>query len=413
MSSILIRNIKTLLQADPKGEARTIAKGAAMATIPQINDAFLLIEDHKIVAYGSMDDCPDRADRLIDGAGRMVMPAWCDSHTHIVYAGSRETEFVDRINGLTYEQIAERGGGILNSAQRLEKASESELLEAAFGRLEEVIAMGTGAIEIKSGYGLSVEAELKMLRVIRRLRGMTDATVKATFLGAHAVPTIYKNNRAEYIRLITDEMLPRIAKEGLAEYCDVFCDKGFYTVEETDLILKAALKFGLKPKIHANELDVSGGVQVGVANGAVSVDHLERITRTEIDCLLQSNTMPTALPGTSFFLKIPYAPARDMIDAGLPLCLASDYNPGSTPSGNMPLVWSLGCIQMRLTPEEALNAITLNGAAAMEIADTHGSIAVGKFANIIISKPVSSLAFLPYSYGSNWVEKVILRGREV
>jgi imidazolonepropionase len=410
MSSILIKNIKTLLQADPKGAPRTIARGSEMAHVPQINDAYLLIENHRIAAYGSMDDCPDRADKTIDAAGRMVLPAWCDSHTHIVYAAGREGEFVDRINGLTYEQIAERGGGILNSAQRLQQTSEDDLLQSAFARLQEVVAMGTGAIEIKSGYGLSVDAEIKMLRVIRRLRGMTDATVKATFLGAHAVPTEYKNNRAAYIKLITDEMLPRIAKENLAEYCDVFCDKGFYTVEETDLILKAALKFGLKPKIHANELDVSGGVQVGVANGAISVDHLERITRTEIDCLLQSNTMPTALPGTSFFLRIPYAPARDMIDAGLPVCLATDYNPGSTPSGNMPFVWSLGCIQMRLTPEEALNAITLNGAHAMEIADTHGSISVGKLANIIVTKPVSSLAFLPYSYGSNWVETVILRG---
>lgn len=399
-----------MLQTDSAAAPRSIVKGKDMAIVPQIHDAYLRIENHRIAAFGSMDDCPDRADLIIDGSGRLVLPAWCDSHTHIVYAGSRETEFVDRINGLTYEEIAARGGGILNSAQRLQAASESELLDAAFARLQEVIAMGTGAIEIKSGYGLTVDAEIKMLRVIRRLRGMTDATVKATFLGAHAVPTIYKNNRAEYIRLITDEMLPRIAKENLAEYCDVFCDKGFYTVEETDLILKAALKFGLKPKIHANELEVSGGVQVGVANGAISVDHLERITRTEIDCLLQSDTMPTALPGTSFFLRIPYAPVRDMIDAGLPVCLASDYNPGSTPSGNMPFVWSLGCIQMRLTPEEGLNAITLNGARAMEISDTHGSIAVGKLANIIITKPVASLAFLPYAYGSNWVEKVILKG---
>ncbi len=411
MRSLLITNIKNLLQADT--QLRLVARGVEMQNIYNIPNAFLLIEGERIARFGAMTDCPDRADQIIDAQDGLVLPAWCDSHTHIVYAGSRETEFVDRINGLTYEQIAERGGGILNSAQRLAEASEDELLESAFARLMEVQSFGTGCIEIKSGYGLSVVSELKMLRVIQRLKTMTRQTIKATFLGAHAVPTIYKNDRNAYINLIINEMLPQIADEGLADYVDVFCDKGFYTVPETDKILKAAAQFGLKPKIHANELEVSGGVQVGVANSAVSVDHLERITQTEIDCLLQSNTMPTALPGTSFFLRIPYTPARQIIDAGLPLCLASDYNPGSTPSGKMPFVFSLGCIQMRLTPEEALNALTLNGAAAMELSAEYGSLAVGKFANFIITKKVSSLAFLPYSYGSDWIKTVVIKGEVV
>ena len=411
MRSLLITNIKNLLQADT--HLRLVARGAEMKNICDIPNAFLLVEGERIARFGEMTDCPDRADQIIDAQDGLVLPAWCDSHTHIVYAGSREAEFVDRINGLTYEEIAERGGGILNSAQRLAEASEDELLESAFSRLMEVQSFGTGCIEIKSGYGLSVASELKMLRVIQRLKTMTRQTIKATFLGAHAVPTLYKNDRNAYIDLITNKMLPQIADEGLADYVDVFCDKGFYTVPETDKILKAAAQFGLKPKIHANELEVSGGVQVGVANGAISVDHLERITQTEIDCLLQSNTMPTALPGTSFFLRIPYTPARQIIDAGLPLCLASDYNPGSTPSGKMPFVFSLGCIQMRLTPEEALNALTLNGAAAMELSEEYGSLGVGKFANFIITKKVSSLAFLPYSYGSDWIEKVFIKGEVV
>ena len=406
----LIRNIQTLFNAET--QPRNVARGADMGVVPRLDDAYILVEEDKIVGFGEMKNCPERADIVIDAAGGCVLPAWCDSHTHIVYAGSREGEFVDRIKGMSYEEIAERGGGILNSANRLANTSEDDLLAAAFGRLQEITRLGTGCVEIKSGYGLSTESELKMLRVIRRLKTMTDVEIKASFLGAHAIPMAYKQNRTAYIDLLVNEMLPLVAGEGLADYCDVFCDKGFYTVEETDRILKAAAKYGLKPKIHANELAVSGGVQVGVANGAVSVDHLERVTAAEIDCLLQSNTMPTVLPGTSFFLHIPYAPVRDMITAGLPVCLASDYNPGSTPSGNMPFVWSLGCIQLRMTPEEALNAITINGAAAMELSADYGSIAVGKKANLIITKPVPSLAFMPYSYGSNWISKVLIKGKE-
>ena len=406
----LIRNIQTIFNAET--QPRTVVRGADMAVLPILNDAYILIKGQQIIAFGEMKDCPERADIVIDAHGGTVLPAWCDSHTHIVYAGSRETEFVDRIKGLSYEEIAERGGGILNSARRLAATTEDDLLEAAYGRLQEITRLGTGCVEIKSGYGLSTESELKMLRVIRRLKGMTDVEIKATFLGAHAIPAIYKQNRTAYIDLLVNEMLPLVEGEGLADYCDVFCDKGFYTVEETDRILKAAAKYGLKPKIHANELAVSGGVQVGVANDAVSVDHLERVTAVEIDCLLQSNTMPTVLPGTSFFLNIPYAPVRDMINAGLPVCVASDYNPGSTPSGNMPFVWSLACIQLRMTPEEALNAMTINGAAAMELAANYGSIAVGKVANLILTKPVPSLAFMPYSYGSNWVNKVFIKGKE-
>ncbi len=408
-TTLLIKNIKILLQADET--PRFVAKGAAMSEVPQIENAWILSENGIIKDFGAMQNCPERADEIIDATGKLVLPTWCDSHTHIVYAGSREAEFEMRIKGKTYEEIAAAGGGILNSAERLQKASENELFEAAWNRLQEVRSMGTGAIEIKSGYGLTVDAELKMLRVIRRLREKTDMTIKATFLGAHAIPRDFKQNRAGYISLIIDEMLPNIAAENLADYCDVFCDEGFYTVAETDKILKAAAKYGLKPKIHANELAISGGVQVGVANHAVSVDHLERISQTEIDCLLQSETMPTALPGTSFFLRIPYTPVRDLIDAGLPVCLASDYNPGSTPSGKMPFVFALGCIQMRLTPEEALNAITLNGAKAMEISNSHGSLACGKTASFIITKPVASLAFLPYAYGSDWIERVIIKGK--
>jgi imidazolonepropionase len=409
MSNLLIKNIKTLLQADEI--ARTVAKGKQMSEVPQLENAWVLSENGLITDFGAMETCPERADAVIDATGKLVLPTWCDSHTHIVYAGSREAEFEMRIKGKTYEEIAANGGGILNSAQRLQNTSENDLFAAAWQRLQEVRSMGTGAIEIKSGYGLTLDAELKMLRVIRRLREKSDMCIKATFLGAHAIPTNYKQNRGAYIDLLINEMLPNIAAEGLADYCDVFCDEGFYTVDETDKILKAAAKYGLKPKIHANELAISGGVQVGVRNKAVSVDHLERISADEIACLLQSETMPTALPGTSFFLRIPYAPVRDMIDAGLPVCLASDYNPGSTPSGKMPFVFSLACIQMRLTPEEALNAITLNGAKAMEIADSHGSLARGKIANFIVTKPVSSLAFLPYAYGSDWIEEVIIKGK--
>lgn len=405
MSSLLIRNIKSLVQASP-----TLVKGAAMAQLPLIENAFLLADAGRIQDIGPMARCPERADTIIDVTGRFVLPSWCDSHTHLVFAASREEEFVDRIKGLSYEEIAKRGGGILNSARKMQDAPEETLLEAAWQRLQEVIGLGTGAIEIKSGYGLTLESELKMLRVIQSLKKRSPIPIKATFLGAHAIPEAYKTNRTAYLDLIIEKMLPIVAEEHLAEYCDVFCDKGFFTVEETERILKAAWGFGLKPKIHANELDCSGGVQVGIANRAISVDHLERIGEAEIDALLQSDTLPTLLPSCAFFLGIPYAPARKMIDAGLPVVLATDYNPGSSPSGNMPFVVALACIQMKMLPEEAIHAATVNGAKAMELEQDYGSITVGKVANLCITKPMNSLAYLPYAFGSDLIEGIILNG---
>ncbi len=407
--SLLIRNIHTLVQATHT--APELSRGAAMAQLPQLHHAWLLLEDTKIAAFGTMDSCPERADTVLDATGRFVFPSWCDSHTHIVFAASREEEFVDRIRGLTYEQIAERGGGILNSARRMQDATEDALFAGAWGRLQEVIGYGTGAIEIKSGYGLTVESEMKMLRVIRRLREVSPIPIRATFLGAHAIPAIYKNDRNAYIDLIIHEMLPRVAAENLADYCDVFCDRGFYTVPETARILEAAWKYGLKPKIHANELDYSGGVQVGVANRAISVDHLEYTGEAEINALLDSATLPTLLPSCAFFLGIPYAPARKMIDAGLPVVLASDYNPGSTPAGRMSFVVAVACIKMKMLPEEAIQAATLNGAYALEWADQYGSITPGKVANVFITKPMPSLAFLPYSFAHDLVDTVILAGK--
>ena len=408
--SILIKNIATLVQVEQHA-AKWVA-GKAMKDLPVLNDAYLLITDGRIDDFGKMQDCPKVSDAtdIIDAKGKMVFPCWCDSHTHIVYAGSREQEFVYRIKGMTYEEIAQQGGGILNSAQRLQQANEEELYEAAWLRLQEVISYGTGAIEIKSGYGLCYEAELKMLRVIRRLKQNSDATIKATFLGAHAIPLPFINNRQGYISEIIERMLPDIAAEGLADYIDVFCDTGFFTVPETAQILEAGARFGLKPKIHANELAISGGVQVGVQHQALSVDHLERMGQEEIDCLLGTTTMPTLLPGTAFFLNIPFGPARKMIDAGLPVALATDYNPGSTPSGRMSFVLSLACLKMGMLPEEAINAATINGAYAMELSHTHGSICKGKVANVFITQPIPSIAFMPYAYGSNVVETVILNG---
>lgn len=407
--TLLIRNIKTLVQAET--HPRSVVKGADMAVLPTVHDAFLLIENERIAAFGPMAQCPAHADQVLDASGRMVFPCWCDSHTHIVYAASREEEFVDRIRGLTYEEIAARGGGILNSARRLRETSEDALYESALARLHEVISYGTGAIEIKSGYGLSLESELKILRVVRRLKAVSPIPIKATFLGAHAVPVEYKERRSEYIDLIVNKMLPQVAEEGLADYCDVFCDKGFFTPEETDEILKAGWRYGLKPKIHANELGYTGGVQAGVENNAISVDHLEYTSDAEIEVLKKSSTLPTLLPSCAFFLGIPYAPARKMIDTGLPIVLATDYNPGSSPSGKMPFVISLACIKMKMLPEEAINAATLNGAKAMELEVDFGSIAVGKVANVFISSPISSLAYLPYAFGSNLVDTVILQGK--
>lgn len=409
MPSLLLRNIKALVNITEPGVS--VVKGADMARLNILENAFLLAENGRIRDFGPMEHCPDRADAVIDATGRLVFPSWCDSHTHIVFAAGREEEFVDRIRGLSYEEIAERGGGILNSARKMQAATEEALLEDAWQRLQEVIGMGTGAIEIKSGYGLTLDSELKMLRVIRALKARSPIPVKANFLGAHAIPAEYRSQRDAYINILIHDMLPRVAAEGLADYCDVFCDKGFFTVAETDQILKAAAQYGLKPKIHANELDISGGVQVGIANGALSVDHLERIGEAEIEALRQSDTLPTLLPSCAFFLGIPYAPARRMIDAGLPVVLASDYNPGSSPSGNMPFVIALACIKMKMLPEEAIQAATLNGAAALELAQDYGSIAVGKVANLGVSVPMPSVAYLPYAFGSRLIDGVILHGK--
>ena len=406
MGSILIRNIK-LLAGIRRHDERKV-QGEAMSTLPSLENAYLLMEGGVIKAFGPNADAPERADEVIDATGKMVLPAWCDSHTHIVYAGPRDAEFVDKINGLTYEEIAQRGGGILNSARLLNETSEEALFDSAFARLEEVKNWGTGAIEIKSGYGLTYEGELKMLRVIRRLKQEAGIPVKATFLGAHAYPAEYKENRKGYRDLLLNKLLPVIAAEGLADYIDVFCEKGYFTLDDTNEILEAGAKYGLKPKVHVNQFNIIDGVEACVKNGAVSVDHLELIDENDIAALRNSETMVTALPGCSMFLRIPYTPARKIISSGLPLALASDYNPGSCPTGNMNLIVALACINMQITPEEAVNAATLNGAYAMELESETGSITVGKKAHVIITKPVPSLAYIPYSFGSNLVERVIL-----
>lgn len=409
MTTLLIRNIRLLVQTEK--HPRRVVRGADMRHLPTIPNAFVLIEADRIAAFGPMEQCPQRADVVLDASGRLVLPSWCDSHTHLVFPAARDEEFVDRICGLSYEEIARRGGGILNSARRLRQMSEDALFESAWQRLCEVIAQGTGAIEIKSGYGLTTESELKILRVIRRLKAVSPIPIRATFLGAHAIPEEYRHRRNEYVDLIIHQMLPRVAEEDLADYCDVFCDRGFFTPQETERILQATWKFGLKPKIHANELANSGGVQVGVANGAISVDHLECIGHQEIELLRNSLTLPTLLPACAFFLGIPYAPARQMLDAGLPLVLASDYNPGSAPSGRMAFVVALACIQMKMLPEEAINAATLNGACAMELENEYGSIAVGKKANLFITRPMTSVTQVPYFFGTDPVETVIVNGR--
>ncbi len=407
---IFISNIKSLLQIEDNENSRLLARGQDMKMLPSIDNAWLLIEDGLIKAYGDMSslDTSLNVDQTIDAKGGLVLPAWCDSHTHLVFAHSREHEFIDRINGLSYEAIAQRGGGILNSAKKLNAASEDELVDLAMQRLDEVKALGTGAIEIKSGYGLCTEGELKMLRVIRRLKEHSTLTIKATFLAGHAYPLEYRDNHEGFIKLIIHDMLPKVADENLAEYIDVFCEKGFFSVDETDRILEAGVKYGLKPKVHANQLYNSGGIQIGVKHHAISVDHLETMDQEEIECLRHSNTMPTLLPGAAFFLAMHYQPARKIIDAGLPVALASDYNPGSCPSGNMNVILSLACSQMRMTPEEAINACTINGAAAMEVNDILGSIKVGKKANLIITKPIPSVAYLPYAFGTNLIEKVMI-----
>ena len=406
----LYSNIKQILQIEHIHEEKKIVKGLDMKTLPTIENAFLLVEDGLIKDFGEMKNLANEliADQTIDCTGKMILPTWVDSHTHLVYSHTRELEFVDRINGLSYEEIAQRGGGILNSAKRMTEINENDLYEISKIRLDETIALGTGAIEIKSGYGLSTEGELKMLRVIKRLKENTNIDIKAGFLAAHTYPLAYRENHAAYIQLIIDEMLPLVAKENLADYMDVFCEKGFFSPDETDQLLEAGYKYGLKPKIHANQLYNSGGVQVGVKHQAISVDHLETMDDEEVNCLLNSNTIPTLLPGAAFFLAMHYQPARKLIDAGLPVALASDYNPGSCPSANMNFILSLACTQMKMTPEEAIHACTLNGAAALELTDTLGSIKIGKKANFIITKPISSYALLPYYYGNNLIEEVVI-----
>ncbi|MES2559148.1 MAG: imidazolonepropionase [Bacteroidota bacterium] len=411
MKTVFIHNIQTLCGII---EDRTVIQksGKEMGTLESIHNAFVLIEGGVIKSFGAYSatiPIPDGAE-MIDASGGMVLPAFVDSHTHLVFAKSREEEFEMRIKGKSYEEIATAGGGILNSARKLQAMSEDELYESALKRLNEVIAFGTGAIEIKSGYGLTVQDELKMLRVVKRLKAISPIPIKATFLGAHAIPSEYKQNRRGYLDLVINEMLPKVAAEQLADYCDAFCDQGFFTVEETDEILTAATKHNLKAKIHGNELGYTGGVQIAVHHHALSVDHLEYTGDAEIASLLTGNTMPVGLPNCSFFLGIPYAPGRKMIDAGLPFCLASDYNPGSSPNGRMSFVVALACIQMKLTPEEAINATTINGAAAIELSATHGSITVGKQANLIITKPLPSLAYIPYAFGVDPVAKVLVNG---
>ena len=408
MKSVLIKNIKTLYGI--RRDDEWLVSGADMKELPAIDNAWLLIEDGLIKAFGPAAQQPERADEVIDAAGKLVLPAWCDSHTHIVYAGSREGEFADKIKGLTYEEIASRGGGIVNSVKRLAEATEQELFESAWQRLHEMRSQGTGAVEIKSGYGLSYEGELKMLRVIRRLKQESSLAIKATFLGAHAYPPQYRDNHEGYIKLLINELLPVIAGEGLADYIDVFCEQNYFTVEQTDRILAAGVKHGLKPKVHVNQFNVLGGVEVSVKHGALSVDHLELMSDEDIETLKGSATMPVALPGCSLFIKIPYTPARRIIDAGLPLALATDFNPGSAPSGNMNLVNSLACINMGMLPEEVVNAATLNGAYAMGLAARLGSITMGKVANLIITRPAESLAALPYYFGANPVEKTLVAG---
>lgn len=408
MTTLFI-NIKELIQVRDKSVDKV--SGKDMSVLPTIKNAFLLIENEIILDFGSMEKLGiTKADTIIDVTGKLILPTWCDSHTHLVFADTREEEFVNRINGLSYEQIAQKGGGILNSAKKLQNKPEDELYNDAALRLSNLIKTGTGAIEIKSGYGLTLESELKMLRVVKRLKENFPLPMKATFLGAHAIPNLFKQKREAYIKLIIDEMLPAIAAQKLADYIDVFCEKGYYSPEETNQILKAGLQYGLIPKIHVNQFNAIGGVKVGVDNNALSVDHLEVLTDEDLVYLRNSQTMPVSLPSCSFFLGIPYTNARKIIDGNLPMALASDYNPGSSPSGNMNFVVSLASIKMKMTPEEAINAATINGAYALGLSDTVGSISRGKFANFIITKPIKSYRFLPYSFTDNSIENVYIKG---
>ena len=415
LTSLLLKNIKCLVQTEEVPKLKKC--GTEMSELSVVSDAYVYIKDGVIADFGTMEDLQkmdmiqSQSVETIDASGRFVFPSYCDSHTHLVFAGSREIEYVDKIRGLSYSEIAKRGGGILNSVKKLHETAEGDLYNQSIRRIEEIISYGTGAVEIKSGYGLNLADELKMLRVIRRIKDTSLIEVKSTFLGAHAIPKEYKNRRTKYVDTIINEMIPVIAAEELADYIDVFCDKGFFNVEDTERILMAGLKHGLIAKLHANELAYSGGIQTGVKYNARSVDHLEFTGDAEIDALNGSETMPTLLPGSAFFLGMPDPPVRKMINAGLPVALASDYNPGSSPSGNMNLIMSLGCIRLRMLPEEVINAVTINSAYAMGISETHGSIAKGKVANVFITKEIPSYEFMPYSFGSNLIETVILKGK--
>ncbi|SHH55225.1 imidazolonepropionase [Winogradskyella jejuensis] len=408
--SILIKNIKQLIQVHEN--SILIVKGEDMKTLPVIENAYLYIQDDTIVEYGTMDFCEGMdAETVIDATGKIVLPSWCDSHTHIVYAGNRVSEFVDRINGLSYAEIANRGGGILNSAKQLQNTSEDDLYNQSIKRLDEMIAMGTGAVEIKTGYGLTIDAELKMLKVIKRIKQDSLAKIAPTLLAAHAIPSEYRKDKSAYIDKIINELIPKASALRVAKYIDVFCEKGYFSVEDTEKILKAGKKYNLIPKIHVNQFNILGGVKLGVDHNALSVDHLEELNEDDIEALRDSDTMPVALPGCSYFLEIPYTPARQIIDAGLPLAIATDYNPGSTPSGNMNFIVSSACIKLKMTPEEAINAATINGAYAMGFSNMYGSITRGKKANIIITKPMDSYAEIPYAFGHNPINTVIINGQ--
>lgn len=413
MSKILVKNIQKLYQTDTS-TSRTRVNGLEMDQVPFIENAYLAIENDSIVDFGSMTDLQGISDwndlTIADANGGIVIPTFCDSHTHLVFAESREGEFVDRIKGLTYEEIALKGGGILNSAKKLNQATEDELFESALKRLDEVMHQGTGAIEIKSGYGLTVDAELKMLRVIKRLKAARNLPIKATFLGAHAFPAEYKENRDAYVNIIINEMIPVVASENLAEYIDIFIERNYFTVEQAERILTAGTEHGLKPKLHVNQFSIQGGIELATRFNAVSVDHLEELGEEDITALKNSTTIATGLPSCSFFLSLPYTPVNRLMEANIPVALASDYNPGSTPNGNMKLVFSMGCIKQRMTPFQALNAVTINGAAAMEMGDSVGTIAMGKKASFIISTPMKNIDFMPYAFGTDTIDSVVVNG---
>lgn len=409
---LLLIHIKELLQVREVCPVKL--SGEQMKILPTIENAWLYIDQGKIIDFGSMDNMPNHQGfKTLDCSGKIVLPTWCDSHTHLVYSGNREQEFVDRINGLSYQEVAERGGGIVNSAKKLQQTPEDDLYEQTVVRLKEIMRLGTGAVEIKSGYGLTTDSEMKMLRVAKRLASEFPIKIKTTFLGAHAVPPEFKNNKDGYMDLLCNEMLPKVAEENLADYLDIFCEEGYFSVADMERLLTEGKKYNLIPKVHVNQFNSIGGIESAVRHNALSVDHLEVTTAEDIEVLKNSNTMPVALPSCSYFLSIPYAAGRKMIDAGLPLALATDYNPGSTPSGNMNFVVSTACIKMRLTPEEAINAATINGAYAMGISNSHGSITRGKEASVIITKKIPSYGFLPYAFGSNLIDKVIIKGVEV